>query len=190
MPNGSYVGMWRIWGNGGSRQFLTTGSNWKDPSTYVQHTTELFPDLGACGTEDQFLYQDDNDNFHAVFHHLYGTGTKESSWPDATGGHAFSRDGWSWTYTGVSWGNPLARYNTPEGQGAVIEFQDGDRIGFTRVERPHLVFAGRQFRGDPIYITNSAQYGMGTDPGTGAHNDDACYTLAMPIKQADEHVFI
>ena len=51
--------MWRHWGggNGGSRQFLATGKDWKDPSSYVQHQTELFPDLGAAGTEDQYLYQ-------------------------------------------------------------------------------------------------------------------------------------
>lgn len=44
------------------------------PDTYVQHNDELFPDLGAAGTEDQFLYQDSTGNFHAVFHHMYGTG--------------------------------------------------------------------------------------------------------------------
>ena len=55
--NGSIVGMWRRWGpgNGGSRQYLVTASDWKDPSTYVQHRTELFPDLGGAGTEDQFV---------------------------------------------------------------------------------------------------------------------------------------
>jgi len=186
LPNGSFVGMWRHWGggNGGSRQFLATGRDWKDVSSYVQHNTELFPDLGGAGTEDQFLYQDDDGNFHAWFHHMYGSGTKDQWWLDATGGHAFSRDGWTWTYTGVSWGNPLSRYNTAQGQGTLITFQDGSTIKFTRVERPHFVFSGRQLRGDPIYITNSAQYGMGTDPGSGSKNDDACYTLVQPIKQA------
>ena len=50
---------WRHWGggNGGSRQFLATASDWRDPSSYIQHNTELFPDLGAAGTEDQFVYQ-------------------------------------------------------------------------------------------------------------------------------------
>ena len=52
LPNGSFVGMWRHWGggNGGSRMFLATGADWKDPSSYTQHHTELFPDLGSCGT--------------------------------------------------------------------------------------------------------------------------------------------
>ena len=71
LPNGSIVAMWRHWGggNGGSRQFLATAADWRDPSSYVQHHTELFPDLGAAGTEDQFVYQDEDENFHAVFHH-------------------------------------------------------------------------------------------------------------------------
>jgi hypothetical protein len=71
LPNGSIVAMWRHWGggNGGSRQFLATASDWRDPSTYVQHQTELFPDLGAAGTEDQFVYMDEDGNYHAVFHH-------------------------------------------------------------------------------------------------------------------------
>jgi len=187
LPNGSFVGMWRHWGggNGGSRQFLATGTDWKDPSTYVQHQVELFPDLGGAGTEDQFVYQDADGNFHAYFHHMYGSGTKTQWWLDATGGHAFSRDGWHWTYTGVAWGNATARYNTPEGQGATIDFSDGTSVKFTRVERPHLVFASKQFRGDPIFLTNSAQYGMGTNPGTGANNDDACYTLVQPINQGE-----
>jgi hypothetical protein len=71
LPNGSIVAMWRHWGggNGGSRLFLATAPDWKDPSSYVQHHVELFPDLGAAGTEDQFVYQDEDGNFHGVFHH-------------------------------------------------------------------------------------------------------------------------
>ena len=55
LSNGSVVAMWRHWGggNGGSRMFLATAKDWKDPASYVQHQVELFPDLGAAGTEDQ-----------------------------------------------------------------------------------------------------------------------------------------
>lgn len=63
---------------------------------------------------------------------------------------------------------------------------NGEEVKFTRVERPHLVFAGQQLKGDPIYITNAAQYGMGTNPGTGANNDDACFTLVMPVAGGEE----
>lgn len=184
LSNGSLIAMWRTWTGKGSRQYLATGSNWKEPNTYVQHHEELFPDLGAAGTEDQFLYEDDNGNFHAVFHHMYGTGTQYQWWLDATGGHAFSRDGWSWTYTGVAWGNATARYNTPTGQGATIHFTDGTTTKYTRLERPHLSFGRKKnLKGDPTHLICSAQYGTGTNPGTGAKNDDQCYTLIQPVNQ-------
>ena len=185
LPNGSLIGMWRRWGGGkgGSRQFLATASDWKNLSTYIQHDVELFPDLGAAGTEDQFVYVDDDGYFHAVFHHMYGTGTQHQWWLDPTGGHAFSRDGWDWTYTGVAWGNATARYNTPAGQGARLTFTDGTKTTFTRLERPHLVFGSNAFKGDPIFLTNAAQYGNGTNPGAASHNDDACYTLIQPVNQ-------
>ena len=63
-------------------------------------------------------------------------------------------------------------------------FTDGVTTKYTRLERPHLIFAGgKALRGDPIYLINSAQYGTGTNPGTGAKNDDACYTLIQPVNQ-------
>merc|ERR1712137_1353151 len=192
LPNGSFVGLWRHWGggNGGSRQLLATGSVWEDTSSYVRHHTELFPDHGGAGAADQFAYQDEDDFFHAWFHHMYGSGTKNQWWLDAAGGHAFSRDGWTWTYTVVAWGSPLRRYNTAAGHGAAITFDDGTDVKFTRVERPHLVCAGQQLKGDPIFATISAQYGMGTNPGTGASNGGACFTLAMPVVRDREDVSV
>lgn len=35
--------------------------------------------------------------------------------------------------------------------------------------------------GDPIYLTNSAQYGDSTNPEGASANGDACYTLIRPI---------
>jgi len=190
LANGSVVALWREWTELGSRQFVATATDWKNLSTYEQHIDrgEIFPDLGAAGTEDQFLYLDDDGFFHAVFHHMYGTGTSTQWWLDPTGGHAFSKDGWNWTYTGVAWGNATARYDTPAGQGGDVVFDDGTTKRFTRIERPHLILKsssgekeGTGLRGDPTYLINSAQYGMGTDPGGGAQHDDACYTLVRPI---------
>jgi hypothetical protein len=71
-------------------------------------------------------------------------------------------------------------------QGARIPFSDGTTAKYTRLERPHLVFGNSkkgQLRGDPTHLVCSAQYGDGTNPGSGAKNDDACYTLVMPVKQ-------
>jgi len=192
LRNGSLVALWREWTfKGGSRVYLATAEDWKDTDNYVRHDKrELFPDLGAAGTEDPFVYLDDEGNYHAIFHHMYGSGTEDQWWLDATGGHAFSRDGWEWTYSGVCYGNATARYNTDEGQGADVKFEEGDTFKFTRLERPHLLFQdgndGKfdgpgELRGDGKYLINAAQYGMGKDPGTGAQNDDACYTLVQPI---------
>jgi len=184
LENGTIVALWREWtARGGSRVHLAVGADWKDPDTYERLDNELFPDLGAAGTEDPFLYLDDEGNFHAIFHHMYGSATENSWWLDPTGGHAFSRNGLDWTYTGVCYGDALARYDTEEGQGAEVEFDDGSTFAFTRLERPHLLFEGRDLRGDPTHIINSAQYGRGTDPGIGANNDDACYTLLRPINK-------
>lgn len=59
------------------------------------------------GTEDPFVYKDKNNNFHAVFHHMYGLNLEDFDYccVDTTGGHAFSENGINWTYTGVAWGN-------------------------------------------------------------------------------------
>ena len=121
-------------------------------------------------------------------HPRYGTGTLDQWWLDATGGHAFSTNGWDWTYTGVAWGDAMARYNTADGQGAVVEFEGKGTFTFTRLERPHLLFAngdGSQLQGDPTHLICAAQYGNGTDPGTGALNDDATYTIVIPVQQGE-----
>ena len=170
--------------------YVATAADWRDPASYARHEDrgELFPDLGAAGTEDPFVYLDDAGFYHAVFHHMYGTGTATQWWLDATGGHAFSRDGWAWTYTGVCYGDATARYDTPQGRGGVVDFDDGTSFAFTRLERPHLLFEGKRgmgaLRGDPTHLLNAAQYGDGTDPGTGANNDDAAFTIIRPINQA------
>eukprot|EP01065_Artemidia_motanka_P041135 TRINITY_DN5279_c2_g1_i1.p1 TRINITY_DN5279_c2_g1~~TRINITY_DN5279_c2_g1_i1.p1 ORF type:complete len:514 (+),score=143.63 TRINITY_DN5279_c2_g1_i1:56-1543(+) len=174
LKNGSLVAIWRSWGpgRGGSRPYLATASDWKDPSTYVQHKTELFPDLGNAGTEDPFVYIDPRGNYHAVFHHMYGYHTSTQWWLDAVGGHAFSADGITWTYSGVAWGNATARQ-----QGNVVTFKDGSTFRYTRRERPHLIFDAS---GEISALSTSAQYGTGTNPGIPGDNGDACYTLVQP----------
>ena len=54
LKDGSLIALWREWTSRGSRVYLATVSNWKDPATYNQHLDrgELFPDLGTAGTED------------------------------------------------------------------------------------------------------------------------------------------
>ena len=175
LPNNSLVAIWRSWTERGSRCYLATATDWRDASTYVQHTEEeLFPDLGTAGTEDPFLYRDIDGTYHAIFHHMYGYDTETQWWLDAVGGHAFSEDGISWTYSGVAWGN-----STTTQQGNVVEFTDGTSFRFTRRERPHLVFD--QKTGELAFLVTAAQYGTGKNPGQYGDNGDASFTLLQPI---------
>ena len=137
-------------GHGGSRVFLATARHWADPSTYLMHrwtnatknvrvskggqpsalqktNAEVFPDLGNAGTEDQFMYQDYDGNYHAYFHNMYGTATDKKWWLDATGGHAFSRDGLSWTWS------PTSAYTKQ------VQWDDGTSRLMCRRERPALL---------------------------------------------------
>jgi hypothetical protein len=145
-------------------------------------SAELFPDLGASGAEDQFLYRDNACHYHAYFHHMVGSGSASKWWLDATAGHAFSRDGWTWTYSGVAWGDALQRYDMPLSRGSTIAFDDGSSTKFTRVERPHFIFAGDQLQGDPTHVVTAVQYGMGASAGTDALNDDGTYTVVLPVQ--------
>ena len=176
-PDGSLVAIWREWTARGSRCYLATASDWRDPSTYRQRIAagELWPDLGPAGTEDPFLYADPGGNLHAIFHHMFGLDSATAWWLDALGGHAFSSDkGKTWTYSGVAWGDPTSTI-----RGDVVQWKGGGSFRFTRRERPHLVFDAD---GRITHITNAAQYGTAQTPGGGA-NGDACYTLVQPVAQ-------
>ena len=114
---------------------------------------------------------------------MVGTGTSQQCWLNPTGGHAFSRNGLDWTYGGVAWGDPLARYDTPNGRGARISFEDGSSVRLTRFERPSFIFAGNDLRGDPTHLVASAQYGEGLRAGTSdAENNDGSCTMILPIR--------
>ena len=125
------------------------------------------------------MYRDPDGNFHAVFHHMYGFDTTDRWWLDASGGHAFSRDGvTNWVYGGVAWGPTTTRQ-----QGDLVEFEDGTSVRFTRRERPHLVFRAD---GTISHLTSAAQYGVGTNPGQAGDNGDACFTLVQPVAAGGE----
>jgi hypothetical protein len=166
--------MWRQWTSRGSRVYLATATDWRNASSYVQHTEhELFPDLGPAGTEDMFLYMDPRGRMHAVFHHMYGANTTTAWWLLAAGGHAYSPDGGlTWVYTGIAWGNSTSL-------GYTAKFTDGSTYHYTRLERPVLI-AGAD--GEPAFLVNAAQYGTGQS-AKNADGGDAAYTLIQPIAQ-------
>merc|ERR1719203_1381500 len=176
LANGSLVAIWREWTPlGGSRPYLATASDWRNVSTYKRHEIELFPDLGAAGTEDPFVYLDKRGNFHAVFHNMYGYDTTSEWWLDATGGHAYSVDGINWVYTGVAWGT-VARNETQ--QGDVVEYTDGSSFRFTRRERPHII---QDSNGEIIGLSTANQYGLSQSPVPSEDNGDASYTMVQPV---------
>jgi hypothetical protein len=69
------------------------------------------------------LYLDAQGVVHALFHNMV-----PKFGPDVAGGHAFSRDGRAWTYTGVAY-NSSGLYT------------DGTAFSFSRRERPHPIMA-------------------------------------------------
>ena len=60
-PDGSVVGMYRIWGGSnitrGGTIYSFTASKFDDARTYKRSSEPLFPDLGPMGTEDSFLWR-------------------------------------------------------------------------------------------------------------------------------------
>ena len=156
LPNGSLVALWRKWicsgtncdgtGRLGSRVFIARASDWRNISTYVRESNEVVStDLGNAGTEDPFLYLDEDGNYHALFHHMYGEDSAHHWWLNTCGGHAFSRDGQTWQYGGVAWGN------AEHPQENTVPFTSGYNVPLTRRERPHLVFDAK---GAPALLTH------------------------------------
>jgi hypothetical protein len=175
LRNGSLLALWRSWEATGSRVFLAFAADWRNVSTYVQfHDEVISTDLGTAGTEDPFVYLDEAGGFHAIFHHMYGEGTQSQWWLDTCGGHAFSRDGRNWQYSGVAWGDAEHPHLN------AVRYTDGTNFSFTRRERPHFVFDGR---GAPALLTSAAQYGLGKNPGPMGDNGDASFTMVQPIRQ-------
>ena len=173
--NGSVLAMWRKWTGLGSRVFLATAPDWRNASSYVMHEQqELFQDLSEAGTEDMFIYQAPDGTFHSIFHHMVGINTTSTWWLVAAGAHAFSRDGVTWEYGGLAWGNSTA-------QGYNARFTDGTTFHYTRLERPAFVFD--EADGLPSFLMNAAQYGTGRS-ASGSSGGDAAYTLIQPIAGA------
>jgi hypothetical protein len=94
-------------------------------------------------------------SFHAIFH-----SDVEGTCRGAAGGHAYSKDGVSWTFSPRnSFGNVLALPN-------------GSTVTLRQRERPHLVFDAK---GRMVALTN----------GAGLENSrDAIFTLAQLIRTA------
>ena len=137
--NGSVYGMVRG-GNIGAY-----ASDWRNLSTWSPgspHGTQ--PLITAPDVEDPFIWQDLDDNFHALIHNLEGPhmGTQEM----LVGVHSFSQDGMNWYYGGLAYTNR-------------VNFTDGTHLFLNRRERPHMIF-GEDGR-TPVALSNSAEVGDG-----------------------------
>jgi len=97
--------------------------------------------------EDPYLYQDENDNWHALLHSLEGPHMVGGTKGALVGTHAFSADGLGWMYTGVAYTNE-------------VDLTDGTTLQLGRRERPHLVFA--EGTRTPVALTNSAATNHGS----------------------------
>ena len=160
--DGSVVGIGRTGGAPtGIVSHLVTASSWNDASSYKMHEKMLFPNttiLDSDGVEDPFVYSDSRGVYHAVFHNQI-----EGDDERLSGGHAYSVDGKSWTFTGTSWSNR-------------VTFSDGSKYAFSRRERPHLIVRG----GSIVALTTSVQYGIGAP--ISLDGEDASYTLLQKVR--------
>ena len=116
-----------------------------------------------CHAADPFIWIGRGGVYHAIFHNQI-----ENDDERLCGGHAYSEDAFSWTFTGTAFNNTVA-------------FSDGGVYTFTRIERPHLIF-GAENRLGPTHLTTGAQFGDAIYPG-----GDACYTLLQPIGNGGKH---
>jgi hypothetical protein len=90
---------------------------------------------------DPFIWQDENDNWHALLHNLEGphmcTGLLCQ-----VGVHGYSRNGYDWFYGGSAYTNQ-------------VETTAGGVLVLNRRERPHVVFA--EGTREPVALSNSGQ---------------------------------
>lgn len=174
LRNGSVVGIGRTGGAPtGIIAHLVTARDWRAPESYVgQWETFLFPNTTVvpdAGVEDPYVWRDARTGvFHAVFHSQI-----EADDERLCGGHAFSADGLSWTFSGTAWSNRVPLRAT---RGAAPP----RLYRFSRRERPHLVF---DEDGEIAALTTAVQFGRHSP--TYVAGEDACFTLLQPVRRRE-----
>ena len=128
-------------------------TNARSRSSPPDTTPDTTADTTADTSADTTAY-----SYHAIFHDH-----------STFGGHAFSRDGASWTYSTV-----VPFNNT-------VVYTDQSRVDLQRRERPHLIFDSKGFI---THLTNGVQ----PPPNPPAHappsplfQNDYTYTLVQPV---------
>lgn len=158
--NGTTVMMWRG-GDAWYHVHLARADSWNGTYSY-NGTGTIFPGFDRHGIEDPFVYaqphpETNTMTYHAIFH------------DHATfGGHAFSRDGVSWTYSTTV---PFTNY---------VEYIDGSSILLQRRERPHLIFDDA---GYITHLTNGVQPApTATKAPPKGFANDFTFTLVQPVQ--------
>ena len=169
-PNGTTVMMWR----GGDAWFhvhLARSSSYlKTPYTF-NGTGTIFPGWDSHGIEDPFVYAQPDPwvstasakavTYHAIFHDH-----------KTFGGHAFSEDGVSWTYS------PTVPFTNQ------VLFDDNTTVSLQRRERPHLIFDSD---GYISHLTNGVQPPPNAFPGKAppskGFQNDFTYTMVQPVRR-------
>lgn len=163
--NGSLLGIYRTHPGAapGSIPMLVTAAHWKNASSYVWYNNPILPLRlpEGVGLEDPSLYRDAKGRFHALFHAF---NLSSATAAGDFGGHAFSEDGWSWTWGGLSY----------DARGS---FTDGSSFDFLGRQRPHLVF--EEGSAAPLGLTNGVIYQDESTAGS-----DASFTFVQPVKTA------
>ena len=157
LKNGSVVGSNRHFGGGGSTQILVLADNWLDKDSYKEYN-KMFPELTYAQSEDFWPWIDCQGNYHALFHN------SDPDWEEEVcGGHAYSKDGINWVYTGFAYNN-------------IIKYDDNSQLSYKRRERPHLIFDNDGCT--PIALINAA---MPLDEDKCGVYGDKSNTVIVPI---------
>lgn len=165
-PNGSLLTFTRSWVPPAplpnSPVWLVRADHWNSTYALVPESWGPAP-VFDFGMEDSFMWQDPQGNFHALFH----------AWDDI-GGHAYSEDGFHWTYA------PTKAYSTK------VTIESGEVIDYGRRERPRLIF---DKKGNPTHIVNGA-CGLPGPFNVGVCIGDWSFTLVQGIRATADEVFV
>jgi hypothetical protein len=145
-------------------QISAYATHWSDPTTWLHALPGAGPAQGRLPTrpdaEDPFIWQDEDDNWHALLHNLEGAHMC-SGLLCQVGVHGYSLNGYDWFYGGTVYTNHV----TTTTNGTLV---------LNRRERPHVVFA--EGTRTPVALSNSAEL---SDCGRGC--GDRSFTLVQAI---------
>ena len=167
--NGSVKMLWRSIdytpGSGQSYIAAASAPHWSGPFTW--DTTNIFPEFSWCHIEDGHLYRNKR-GWHALFH-----SDCEKRAGGAAGGHAWSRDGSTWTF------HPRNAYNNR------VQLTNGQEWVLNRRERPKIIL-GKD--GEITHLLNGVSLpGVANECGPYSGAQDHVFTFVQPVATTRLH---